>query len=456
MHKEILHSYGFISKTFYLDEFRIKGSESNSSRLARLCWKYQIPPTIFFNHYLKSGSPVTRSFFKYEAASHLNSYTNKTIKYEKQLNILIGLPPERCFSYSYLNPALDKVAHGFMAPHKKWCPACYRDRLRSNSDENGVFDDLYWSVNAIKTCLLHGYALRDKCPKCFSLQPYISTSVEPGYCHHCLSFLGDAYEHYIGKEELESQRELFTLFYLNTYDEFRPEFNTFIDNLKALKQAYPGATSKYLGDAMGVSDDVVKKWLSGRRKPRLETLFLLQKALGLYGPHQLFYRTELFIDKVLLAKSMSLKFNTRCKFAGMQKAREIKEEFELIFSGELPTMSRSALAEKYEVSEGFLTSRFSFQCEQLSLAHEARLAQERAEREKNIIEQLALALGKVRSRKRKWTLSNAISELKDPRIIDGIERTDLVIPFEKAKQRLREIDRTRKHEKALRKWETQL
>lgn len=452
MQNDISRQYGFKQPMFFLTERRLKGCESNVSRIARLCWKYGIPPTIFFNEFLKVGAPVNRNFFQTEVAVHLNSYSNKTVEYEKVLNQLLGAEQDKCYSYSYLNNVMDMAGHGFLDTRKKWCPACYRDRLIPNESQNGIFDDLYWSVEVIKTCLLHGYSLRNKCSRCFSYQPYISTTVEPGYCHNCLAFLGETYECYAGDEELEVQRQLFTLFYLDTYEEVRPNFVTLTENLKALRQAFPDATSKYLGDAMGVSDDVVKKWLSGRRKPRLETLFSLQKVLGLFGPHQLFYKTEMFINKVLLAKSLALKFNTRSPFAGMVKDREIREEFENMLAGQVPTISRSDLAQQFEVSEGFLMSRYSILCEQLSIAHAARLEYERELRNKNIVEQFTISLGRVRSRKKTWTVANVIGELNDPTIIIGLSEVDLVLPFEKAKVKLREQDEVRRSKKNERKW----
>lgn len=439
MLNELCNSYGFVNPVFYLPELRVIGPESNTSRMARLCWKYGIPPVTFFNKYLKKGEPVNRKFFHREVATQLNSHTEKTLDYEAKINKLVGLSDSRRFSYSYLHDILDVSAHGMISDSKKWCPTCYKERFRPNEMANEIFDDLYWTLEPIKTCLLHGYALRHKCYECFSVQPYISTTVEPGYCHHCLAFLGGGFESFVGDEELSFQRELFTLFYVDTYEEFRPEFNALVNNLKALKQAFPDATSKYLGDAMGVSDDVVKKWISGRRKPRIETLFQLQKVLGLYGPHQLFYKTEMFMNKVLLSKSLSLKFNTRSPFSGMVKDREILAEFQRIFSGEIPTVSRADFAERFDVSEGFLMSRYAGLCHRLSAAHANHLAHLREVKAKELVEQLTIALGKVSSRKKSWTIENAIKELKDPSIISGMQEHELVIPIEKAKLRLKEM-----------------
>ena len=122
MHKALVNEYKFTNPVFYLGECRSKGAESNVSRMARVCWKYQIPPSLFYNRYLKVGAKVgQRSFFDFEIACHLNSYTNETVKIEKRLNKLLGQTNEKNFSYRFFNGFFDRNAHGFLAKKKKWC-----------------------------------------------------------------------------------------------------------------------------------------------------------------------------------------------------------------------------------------------------------------------------------------------------------------------------------------------
>ena len=369
------------------------------------------------------------------------------------MNELVGLSGERHFSYSYLHEILYGQARGFLSDTKQWCPQCCRERLIHGADENGVYDDLYWSVDAVKHCLLHGIELRKKCPKCSSLQPYISTSVEPGYCHNCLHFLGNCHTPALATEKIENLNEIFTLFYMDTYEGVRPTFVSLVENLKALKRAYPQASNKYLGDLMGVSEDVVKKWMSGKRKPQVNSLFLLYKALGLYGPHQLFYPTEIFMSKVILSKALSLKFNARSEFAGVLKEKEIIDSFESMICGLENTISRETFALRHDVTVGFLMSRFGSYCERLTRAHEARLADLRENRKKDLVAQFTIALGRIRSRKKKWTISNAIDYLNDPGIVEGFTHEELFIPFSKAKVQLRENDTARRAKQKIRKWD---
>jgi len=345
---------------FYLHEKRGLGCESNASRIARLCWKHGIPPTIFYNTYLHDGKPVNRSFFNFEIASRINSCTRQSVHLENKLNSLIAQPKNsnKIFSYSFLSEVISQSGKGFIASRKRWCSLCYRSRSRDVDHDDVVFDDLYWSVDLIRICMLRGTKLRDKCPHCTSYQPYISTSIEPGYCHFCEGYLGSGLDQQLDEEDWERHKTIFTLFYVHTFEEFRPEFSRLRENLKALRAWYPSATSQILGDLMGVSEDVVRKWISGARKPLIESLFQLHEALGLYGPHQLFYDTKTFLAKVSVSKTMSLHFNARDSERLLTKEEVIAGAFRRIFDGLDETVSRKVFAKKFDVSQGYLQSRF--------------------------------------------------------------------------------------------------
>lgn len=429
-----------IHPVFYLSEKRSLGCESNTSRIARLCWKHGIPPTIFYKTYLNEGKQVSRSFFDFEVASRINSCTKQSVFLERKLSKLIAQhkSENKIFSYSFLSPVISQSGKGFIAPRKRWCSLCYKSRSDDANRDEVVFDDLYWCVNLIRICMLHGTRLRDKCPKCASYQPYISTTVEPGYCHFCEEFLGGGVDQQIDEDEWERHKTLFTLFYVHTYDEFRPEYSRFKDNLSALRKCFPAITGEVLGNLMGVSEDVVRKWISGARKPLVESLFQLQEALGLYGPHQLFYDTSTFLKKVSMSKTMSLHFNARDDERLLSKEEIIEREFQRIFDGTCSTVSRRDLAKKFDVSVGYLQSRFYDNCRYLSQLHEERRQIEKEARDNALGIQLDRALSMVRSRRKKWTLENVIKEMPTEPMA-SISYKDLYLAFQKAKQRFWEI-----------------
>ncbi len=436
MHNEIANEFGFSSPVFYLKRRRLKGAESNVSRMARTCWKYQIPPTQFYNHFIKDGAKINRSFFNFEVASHMNSYTAKTVEIERKLNRLLGQSDEEYFSYRFMHGLLDRNAHGFIAERKQWCARCYDERHEAGNRyrDNGIFDDLYWSVGTIKICMLHSCSLREKCQHCFNYQPYISTTSEPGFCHYCSGFLGGGYSAGVDEEELSRQRMLFHLFYISTYDEFRPDFERFSSNLRALQEAYPEANSEYLGRVMGCGDDVVRNWVKGRRKPKIESLFMLQRALGFMGPHQLFSKDKYFVSAVALAKNLSLNFNTRSRFRDLMKEVEIKQAMEAMICGQEETVSRSDLAERFGVTTGYLASRYRMECTALSDAHRHRGALEKEKRDTDLSVMLDRAFTMCRSRRNKWTIENIVKELPDG-ALDGMEYKDIYMAVGQAKER---------------------
>lgn len=80
--------------------------------------------------------------------------------------------------------------------------------------------------------------------------------------------------------------------------------------------------------------------------------------MGLYGPHQLCYDTKTFLAKVSVSKTMSLHFNARDSERLLTKEEVIAGAFRRIFDGLDETVSRKVFAKKFDVSQGYLQSRF--------------------------------------------------------------------------------------------------
>ncbi len=437
MHLQLAKEMGFSTPAFYLPTKRLKGAESNVSRVARLCWKHKIPPTIFYNEFLNEGKRINRSFFNYEIAALMNSYTDKSIWIEDRLNKLLDVNDGGTHSYRYLSDVLDKKAHGFLSKKKKWCPRCYKYRQLPPElgDATGIFDDLYWSVDAIQVCMLHGCSLRTQCPHCYcEKQPYLSTTTEPGFCHYCHKFLGDGFEPAVDHEEIKRQRRFYWMFYISTYKEFQPNFSNLLINLEELRCAYPGATSEFLGELMGCGEDVVRKWRRGKRKPKLESIFALQKALGLHGPHQLFLPSKLFMKEIILSRNLELKFNSRSQYNYLMLDVGIKEYLESMISGERESMGRDRLAKRFGVTVGHLKSRFPKECARLSEVHEHRRALEKQQRDADFDVQMDRALTKCISRGNTWTIEHILAELHDG-TPEGMSTQEIYFAVANAKKR---------------------
>ncbi|WP_196161680.1 TniQ family protein [Reinekea sp. G2M2-21] len=421
-HFEISAARGNNPQLFYLDERRETGCESNTSRLSRIAFKYNIPPTALYEHYFNEGrSKRSREFFNFEIASQINSCTHETIEFERKLNRMCGIEREKFYSYSYLHSVIDPKSHGLIAKHKKWCSRCYSNRRSKfgSEDESGCFDDLYWSLDHVQHCMVHGQKLSTKCPSCHRTQPYVSTSTELGYCHYCQEFLGDKYEASIDLDLLDNFKTMFTMFYVHTYDEYQLKSEQFIANMKALREAYPEATSKYIADTIGVNERTVRAWISGEKRPQIENLFAIQRALTLFGPHQLFYPTNIFMKKIILNKGLCLKFNQLSKFGVIVLKDQIKAYLQDMAAGKIEPTSREAIAEHFKIDKNYLYRHHKILCEQVSQVYNDHNLILREKLETDLSYQIERAVSDLMSKQREPSIE-AIIRYFPPSLIDEI------------------------------------
>lgn len=410
-HFELAARHGNNPRLFVLEERRETGCESNTSRLCRIAFKYNIPPTALYDYYFNDGkSKRSREFFNFEIASQVNSCTEETVKFERKLNKMCGVESSKFYSYSYLLPVIDPKSHGLIAKSKKWCAKCYieRRKIYGNDEQNGCFDDLYWSLDHVQHCMIHGQNLSKKCPGCHRTQPYVSATTELGYCHHCQEFLGNKYEPSIDMELLENFKTMFTMFYVHTYDEYQLNSEQFIQNLKALREAYPEATSKYIADTIGVNETTVRAWIRGDKKPQIENLFAIQRALTLFGPHQLFYPTNVFMKKIILSKGLCLKFNQMSKYGVIVQDDQIRSYLQEMASGKTEPKSREAIAEHFKIDKSYLYRHHKILCEQVSQVYNEYRFLLKEQLEKDLSYQIERAVSDLMSKKRKPTIETVI------------------------------------------------
>ena len=310
--------------------------------------------------------------------------------------------------------------------------------------ENGIFDDLYWSVSPIQICMLHGCQLSDKCPHCFVKQPYISTSVEPGYCHNCRKFLGSSNTKSIELDELQAQIRQFQFFYLVTFDKLRPDPSMLRRNLEALKACHPMGESGSLALLMGVSEDVVRNWMNGKRKPKLATLFQLQSALGLAGIYQLFYPETVFLRRVLVQRNYGLRFDARPEHKSLELESQIGDVIHTMLVGINQTMSRKELANKFGVTMGYLQYRFGSQLRQLSRQHLERLAEDKTKCDSDARVLIDRAVSQVISRNKSTTIENVMADVPRGRreLVEALSETEMNLLILKARHRRNHIQDT--------------
>jgi len=71
---------------------------------------------------------------------------------------------------------------------KAWCPRCFQE-WRQNRQV--VYEPLLWTLNAIDICSYHQQPLVILCQHCQETQPFLKQVARPGYCSHCMCWLGN-------------------------------------------------------------------------------------------------------------------------------------------------------------------------------------------------------------------------------------------------------------------------
>jgi transcriptional regulator with XRE-family HTH domain len=72
-----------------------------------------------------------------------------------------------------------------------WCPRCYEEW---HLNGNIVYEPLIWAIKIVSLCPLHNVSLVEACPHCHKAYAPLAGRSCPGYCGHCLGWLGDCSE----------------------------------------------------------------------------------------------------------------------------------------------------------------------------------------------------------------------------------------------------------------------
>jgi AraC-like DNA-binding protein len=70
---------------------------------------------------------------------------------------------------------------------KAWCPQCFQE-WRQNRQV--IYEPLLWTLNSVDICSYHQLPLATLCQHCQEAQPFLKQVARPGYCSHCMCWLG--------------------------------------------------------------------------------------------------------------------------------------------------------------------------------------------------------------------------------------------------------------------------
>lgn len=271
---------------FLLRADEVVDGESNASIIAKTAWKYRVKPGHLAKYMLQNRSR-TVDLLSRDVAVSGNSITDKSVLVDKRLANATGLS-NHSGSYTYLRAFLDRGARGLISSHKKWCARCYAESM---AEKHGprvarVSDQLYWSLSLATHCSEHLCSLSVSCGKCFQKQPYISSTVEPGFCHWCYASLSDAPS--VEAESEEDRLDMVNRFL--KYDVFYPKFvepqsewamSRLAQNLRSIVELDGKYGLAHVSRRCGISEHTLKDWCKVRHGISFEILVNLVDGFGL-------------------------------------------------------------------------------------------------------------------------------------------------------------------------------
>ena len=428
---------------FVLEGVDVVEGESNTSLIAKISWKYRLKPAYVAKYILQNKQNISAALRR-DIAVSANSVTDKSLAVDRRLRFVAGLA-EWSGSYTYLRGFLDRAAHGLIGDHKKWCAQCYSESMSQRRPRwrARVSDQTYWSLNLAGYCTKHLCSLSERCGKCYQLQPYISTSVEPGFCHHCYACLTDAPAIIPeGDAERASIRAQ-----LLKFDVFYPELIAPSDswnvrvlarNLRALVALCGDGGIAEVAFRCGVSEYTLRDWCKGRHGITLESLINMLDGLGLSRASELFSSAERFF--LLVQHQFSGHFNFRHKQDRRAEIPEISAFFRAVLSGQERAISRAAVAKRFGVSKGMLEHAFRDEVGKVSVLYKEQKEAESLKVKDRLQYAMNRAVRRCAAKGRKLDWAHILPELQgvDLRVV---RQRQLDLARDKAVKRYMESDR---------------
>lgn len=354
---------------FLMLNHEVSDGESNASVIAKIAWKYRVKPGHIAKYVLQNSRSMFEALSRDVAVSG-NSITDKSLEVYYRLAEVAGL---RGFSgsFAYLRPFLDIGARGLISYHKKWCALCYSESMARllTIRQARVSDQLYWSLNLGTHCSKHLCSLSEVCGKCFQKQPYISSVVEPGFCHSCFASLADA--PFVVPDNDEERDEIIANFH--KYDVFYPHIEApnrelsmsrLAKNLRVIIDFCGDDGVRDVSFRCGVSEHTLKDWCRARHGISFESFIGLIDGFGVTRASDLFAPSEEFC---LLVKEH---FCGRIAMYARQDRSSaipgISAYLRAVIGGEAKAIPRAQMAKKFGVSVGMLEHGFKNELQEIS------------------------------------------------------------------------------------------
>lgn len=368
--------------------------ESLASYCWRLAWHHSVKPAVLFGTLLDPGK--SSGFLTNEVATCFNSMTEKTAELSERIAKFVGLSIADMLPMTLLHwrDTLDPVAHGLIRKTKHWCPQCfYQDGKRRCRIR---YERLVWSLAGVEVCPEHHCKLRSICFHCRELQPYVSSKVAIGFCHHCFKPLEDRLADPL-PEQIVQQSKPFSDLALRRKSADGPFYShlRFIEELKYLIGVRTDGSLADFANEVGFDRHVVEKWLRGEARPTAHSLIqvfgiygiapseVLSGQESIYGMHLKgiipglihprlrgrFVMSPYEPAKVRDGQLVALSSPKPELIHSTDKVERVQAYLNEVLQGIRPPKSRNHIAEELAVSVGFLERHFGKAVREISLLY---------------------------------------------------------------------------------------
>lgn len=217
----------------------------------------------------------------YEVARELNGFGKSAIDSANGLSELTG-----CNTITNTTLALWQElfpTRRVLRQTKAWCPICYEDWKRGNSD---IYEPLLWNFKAVNICDIHGVRIKIQCPFCGKEIPVLSRKSRNGYCSFCGCWLGSIDSNL--DEEITLEQVSWEYFKVTNIEgllkaRHDPSYTFSVEKIHSfLKSAINKAGGKSaFSRNFRIPKTTVRTWYEGKHRPSLNTLLKICYRLNI-------------------------------------------------------------------------------------------------------------------------------------------------------------------------------
>lgn len=245
----------------------------------------------------------------------------------------------------------------------KWCPKCLQDMRKS---KQVIFEPLIWSIHYVEICPKHRIKLNQECFSCTKTPKTFTVKFRPGYCTHCVKWLGEENQGINEVKGTELDRQLMICnevgVLLSRNNDKTPTITAdeITLTIKKIIEIVTNGNVKEFSEIIHRNRVSVISWRLGKRKPDLETLIDISKAVNIKVVDLLLNRIDYSALKINQIPYLQVKREPRVE----REYDAIKMHLEYIYLNEYPPPSVSEIKRRLNYNK--IRDKFPELCKKIS------------------------------------------------------------------------------------------